>query len=140
MSLYWPILLIVISNVFYHICAKSTPEGINPLASLTITYIVGAIASIILYFVTNHNGNLLHEYTHLNWTPFVLGISIVGLEFGNIYMYKVGWNVNTGYIVQSAIFAVALLIIGFLLYNEAITWTKIVGIVICMVGLYFIKK
>lgn len=140
MNLYWPILLIVLSNVFYHICAKSTPSTIDPMASLTITYLTGAVFSGILYFVLNRGGNLLQQYTNLNWTPFVLGIAIVGLELGNIYMYRVGWNINTGYIVQSAILAIALLLVGFLLYKEMITWSKIVGVAICMVGLYFVTK
>jgi drug/metabolite transporter (DMT)-like permease len=140
MSIYWPIVLIVLSNTFYHICAKSMPNTINPMASLTITYLTGAVMSGILYFVLNPGENLLQQYTHLNWTPFVLGISIVGLELGNIFMYKMGWNINTGYIVQSVILAVVLLFVGFLFYKEMITWTKVVGIAICMVGLYFITK
>lgn len=48
---FWPIGLVVLSNVFYQICAKSTPSAMNPFASLTITYLVGAITSLILYFV-----------------------------------------------------------------------------------------
>lgn len=35
-SYIWSIVLIILSNVVYQICAKSVPEGINPLASLTI--------------------------------------------------------------------------------------------------------
>ena len=140
MSLYWPIAVVVLSNIMYHISAKSMPDTLNPMASLTITYLIGAVSSGILYYAVNRGGNLLAEYTHLNWTPILLGISIVGLELGNIYMYKAGWNINTGYIVQSSIFAVALLVVGFLLYKEAISWTKLVGIAICMVGLYFINK
>ena len=38
----WPLGLVVLSNVLYQICAKSVPEGMNPLASLTITYLIGA--------------------------------------------------------------------------------------------------
>lgn len=140
MSLYWPIALIVISNVTYHTCAKSTPEAINPFAALTVTYVVAAISSIICYFSFNSGGNLAGEYSHLNWTPFILGLAIVGLEAGSIYMYKAGWNINTGYLLQSVIVSMALLIIGFLVYKEAITWTKATGILICMVGIYFINK
>jgi drug/metabolite transporter (DMT)-like permease len=93
-----------------------------------------------LYYALNRGGNLLQEYTHINWMPFGLGFAIVGLELGNIYMYKVGWNINTGYMLQSAIIAVALLIVGFLVFKEVITWSKLVGIAICIVGLYFINR
>lgn len=140
MNLYWPIFLIVGANVFYHICAKSMPDAIDPLASLVVTYTVSAVISLILYFALNRDGSLIQEYSHLNWTSFVFGIALVGLEVGCIYMYKVGWSVNTGYIVQSAILAIALLIVGFVAYHEAIIWNKAVGVAICMVGLYFINK
>ena len=40
----WPLLLAVISSVLYQICAKSVPEGMHPLASLTATCLVGAAA------------------------------------------------------------------------------------------------
>ena len=32
MNLYWPIALVVVSNIIYHICAKSSPESIDPFA------------------------------------------------------------------------------------------------------------
>ena len=87
-SYIWPIGLVILSNIIYQICAKSTPRDIDPFASLTVTYTVGAIASVILYYATNKGGHLLREYSRLNWSPFVLGIVIVGLEVGFIYAYK----------------------------------------------------
>jgi len=140
MNMVWPIALIVISNVFYNISTKSTPAGINPFASLTITYLVGAAASAIIFFIMQKNGNLLREYQHLNWSALVLGIAIVGLEVGSIYMYKAGWNISTGQLVYGAILAIALILVGSLFYHEAITRTKVLGILICMIGLYFINK
>ncbi|MCR5590844.1 MAG: EamA family transporter [Lachnospiraceae bacterium] len=135
----WPIALVIISNVVYQICAKSVPKEMNPFASLTVTYIVGAIASAILYFALEKNGNIVKEYGKLNWAPFVLGIVIVGLETGWIYAYKAGWQVSTGFIVQSAVLAVMLLAVGYFLYHEAFTWSKAVGVVICLIGLVFIN-
>ena len=138
-SYVWPICLVVLSNVAYQICAKSVPGNMNPLASLTVTYLVGAAASGILYFVLNRNGNLLREYGKMNWAPIVLGIVIVGLEVGWIYAYKAGWQVSKGAIVQSAFLSVALIFVGYLLYQEALTWNKLVGIGVCLVGLVFIN-
>ena len=136
---FWPIGLVILSNIIYQICAKSVPDSMNPLASLTITYLVGAAISGILYFILNKNANLIREYSKVNWAPFILGAVIVGLEVGWIYAYKAGWQISTGFIVQSAVLAVALLVVGFLLYNETMTWNKIVGVVICLVGLFFIN-
>lgn len=140
MNYIWPIALVVLANTVYQVCAKSVPDTMNPLASLTITYAVGAVFSLALYLLLNRGGNLLREYSRVNWAPFVLGIAIVGLEVGFIYAYKAGWTVSTASIVQSAFLAVALIVVGFLLYREAITWNKVVGIVICLIGLVFINK
>ena len=135
----WPIALVVLSNVVYQICAKSVPEGINPFASLTVTYLVGAAASAILFFALGSGGNLLKEYGKLNWAPVVLGIVIVGLEAGWIYAYKAGWQISTGFIVQSSFLAAVLLLVGYFLYREALTWNKLVGVAICLIGLVFIN-
>jgi len=70
----------------------------------------------------------------------VLGFAIVGLEVGSMYMYKVGWNMNTGYLMHSGIFAITLLFLGYFLYKEQITPTKIAGLLLCLLGLFLIKK
>lgn len=79
------------------------------------------------------------EYQKLNWAPIVLGVVIVGLEVGWIYAYKAGWQVSTGFIVQSAFLSTALIFVGYLLYHEALTWNKLAGIGICLVGLVLIN-
>ncbi len=138
-SYIWPIALVVLSNVIYQICAKSVPKGMDPMASLTITYTVAAVASGVLFFVLNKEPNLLREYGKTNWVPFLFGLVLVGLETGFIFAYKAGWPVSTAAIVQSAFLAVVLLVVGTLLYHEALTWNKVVGVVICLVGLAFLN-
>ena len=64
---------------------------------------------------------------------------IVGLEAGWIYAYKAGWQVSTGFIVQSAFLAVVLIFVGYLLYHEVLSWNKIAGVAICLVGLIVIN-
>ena len=88
MSIYIPIALAVISDVVYQIASKSTPAGLNPFASLTITYLIGAALSTAVFFITSHGGNIINEWSRVNWTAFVLGLAIVGLEGGSIFMYK----------------------------------------------------
>lgn len=136
----WPVLLIVASNTLYQICAKGVPAEIHPLASVSVTYVVGAVLSIALYFMLGKSPNLAHEYTHVNWAPLVLGIAIVGLELGNIYSYKAGWTISTLSIVQGGILAVVLVFVGALVYHEQITVTKLLGIACSLMGLYLINR
>ena len=139
-SMIWPMALVVLSNIIYQVCAKSVPKEMNTMATMTITYLVGAVCSAVVFFLTNKDSSLLQEFKKLNFAPFLLGISIVGLEVGFIYAYKNGWAVSTASIVQSAFLSVALIFVGALLYHEMITANKLIGIVICLVGLYFINR
>ena len=140
MSLYWPIVLAVCADIVYQISAKSTPETLNPFASLTITYLIGAAISHVIFYITSAGGNFIAELKQINWTAFALGLAIVGLEAGSIYMYKVGWNMNTGYLVKSIILALALIVVGYILYKEQVSGTKIAGIAVCLLGLFLINK
>lgn len=139
MNYIWPLCLVVLSNVMYQICAKSVPDKMNPLASLTVTYTVGALVSLVLYFSLGRNFDLIGEYKKLNWAPFVLGLSVVGLEVGFIYCYKVGWSISILQIVQGAILAMILIVVGYFAYKESLSWNKIAGIVVCMAGLGLIN-
>ena len=140
MSIYWPIFLVVGSNVFYHICAKLTPKGVHPLMAVIVTYLTGTVIASLLYMYMTKGTDIMKDISGINWTSFLFGAAIVGLEVGNIYMYKLGWNMNTGYLLHSAIFAIALLVIGRLLFNEQITFLKAFGTLICLTGIYFINK
>jgi len=135
----WPVALVVFSNTVYQIAAKQMPEKIDPLASLTVTYLVGAAASLLFYFMINRNADLMREYGELNWAPFALGIAVVGLEVGMIYAYKAGWAVSMLSVTQSTILAIVLIFVGALAFGETITWNKILGVFVCMGGLALIN-
>ena len=136
----WPIALVVLSNTVYQICSKSVPADLNPFASLTVTYLVGAMASAALYHLFTRGGNLVKEYAHLNWAPLVLGLVVVGLEVGFIFAYRAGWEVSAASVVQSGFLAISLLVVGALLFHEPLTPNKVVGIALCIVGLIFINR
>ena len=136
----WPLALVVAAEVLYQICAKSLPAELNPFASITVTYLIAAVVSAVIFFVTTKGGNIFHEYSKLNWAPFLLGIVVPCLEIGSIYAYKHGWLVNTFFVVHSAFASILLLLAGYMLYAEGISRNKIIGIAICIIGLVFINR
>ena len=139
LSYIWPIALVILSNTLYQVCSKSVPREMNPLASLTVTYLISAVVSGVLYYALNRNANLLREIKLTNWASIVLGIVIIGLEVGFIYAYRAGWQISKAQIVSSAMLAVVLILVGYLLYHEALTWNKILGIIVCLAGLVLIN-
>lgn len=135
----WPIVLVILSNVMYQLCARRMPNSVDPFAALTVTYLVGAGASLLLYLLLHKGGNIFEEFSQINWVPFIFGLVIVGIEVGWIFVYRAGWQISTAPIVQSAIVAVILIILGFLLFKESMTWNKILGVAVCILGLFFLN-
>lgn len=138
-NMIWPLVLIVVSNCFYNICAKSTPENVNTFGALTITYFIGAVLSSILFVSSAGPAGVITEIRKVNWTSFVLGLSIVGLEAGYVFLYRAGWKVSSGALTANICLAIALIIIGFLLYKETISLRQVAGIVVCVTGLFLIN-
>ena len=137
--LLWPIALVVLANIFYNIITKSTPSDSNAMLSLTVTYLVAALCTFALYLTGTHQG-LAADMTKLNWTSFALGISIVGLEFGYIHVYRAGWNVNTAPLVANIALACALLFVGYLFFHETLSLRQLIGAVVCVGGLILITN
>lgn len=139
-NMLYPILIVVASNTVYNICAKSTPNDVNSFASLTITYAAAAACSSAMFFITGDQKNLIAEFSKANWTAYVLGAAIVGLEFGYICIYRAGWKISLGNLVASITLACVLIFVGVLLYKETISVKQLIGIVLCIAGMILIAK
>lgn len=139
-NMLWPVLIVVAANTFYNISAKSTPENIDGFASLTLTYLTAAVCSLVLFFVTGRGRSLTAELGKANWATFVLGAAIVGLEFGFICIYRVGWKISTAQLVSSLLLSVVLLAVGILFYKESISLRQCVGLAVCALGLFLLAK
>ena len=137
---YLPLLMVVCSSTIYHICAKSVSPKLNTFASLTVAYLIWAVLTVIIYYATSPTKSLVQEFSHLNWATVVMGLAIVGLEAGNILMYKAGWNISVGSLINNITVSIILLFVGLLLYKEKITPTQIAGIVLCLAGLVLVNR
>ena len=135
-----PIVLVVASNVFYNISTKSMPGQSNPFVGLFVTYLVAAAIAAVLMFVVPIGKGVAQSFKSINWTSFVLGICVVGLEFGYVMAYRAGWNISVGSLVANISLAIILIPVGLLLYRERIGVNQIIGIALCIVGLIFINK
>lgn len=134
------IVLIVISNIMYNVSQKSTPHNVNPFSSLLVTYIFAAVITIILSNFYKTEEGFFQSFKNINWTSLVLGMSIVGLEFGYLLAYRAGWNISLGSLVANIILALMLIPIGIMFYKEGFELHKLVGVVFCIIGLVIINR
>ncbi len=132
------IVIIVISNLVYHISQKSTPEKLNPFLTLFITYIVATIITGLLLIFVKPDKGFSNSLKDVKWTAFALGVAIVGLEVGYLIAYRSGWNISLCSLVSNTTVALLLIPIGFLFYGEHIPPLKMIGIILSITGLVFI--
>ncbi|WP_407312814.1 EamA family transporter [Desulfosporosinus sp. SB140] len=137
---FFPIVLIVASNIVYNVCQKTTPQNVNPFSTLLITYLTAALLTVLAAFFYKTDKGFLESFNKLNWTSVVLGLAIVGLEVGYLLAYRVGWNIGVGSLVANIILAILLIPIGILFFNEGFTLFQIIGVALCIVGLILINK
>ena len=136
----WPVILIVLSNTMYNICAKATPNAVNPFFSLSITYLISAAVNMLLYACSRPEKGIAAQFAAMNWTGLVLGFVLVALEGGYIYAYRAGWNVSVLSIVANITLAVILVFVGVLGYKETLGVKQILGMAACVLGLFLINS
>ena len=135
-NLLWPMLMVVGANTVYNICAKSVPDKLNSFAALTINYLVAAGLSLALFYLTSG----VQEMVKTNWAPVVMGLTVVGLELGYIFIYRAGWKVSVASLVANIALACLLVVVGVLLYKEILTLRQVAGMGLCVAGLLLISR
>ena len=138
-NLIWPILMVILANTFYNISMKSMPSDVNPFGALMITYLVAAIISAVIFVFMVGLSNVGVDITKINWTSIILALAVVGLEVGYVFVYRAGWSVSTASVVANISLACVLLVVGYFLYKEHVSFNEILGIMVCMVGLILIN-
>lgn len=115
------------------------PSDVNPFGALMLTYFVAAIISAIIFLFMVGPSNVVLEISKINWTSVILAIAIVGLEVGYVFVYRAGWSVSTASVVANIGLACVLIVVGYFLYRENVSFNQILGIAVCMLGLILIN-
>lgn len=142
MFYYLSIIIIVISNIFYHFASKMVPEKTNPFFFVMVSYIVGFTFALIAFFISKGDKSFMASISEqsrmINWTPVLLGIAVIGLEIGNVLMYRAGWNISKGSLYCNILLALALVVIGVFFYKDEFTVRNVAGLLSCVLGLYLL--
>jgi drug/metabolite transporter (DMT)-like permease len=127
--------LIVMGVLLYHLAQKNIPKHINPLIALAIAYAIGVSICLIILTAGGEIMAGLDVLRKQDWIPIIaLGLSLLPVELGFLYAYRIGGPISTTSITAGPLIAVFLALIGVFWYHEELTLTKIVGIGLCVVG------
>ena len=135
---YIPVLANVVAFKNFHISA----DGF--LASLRESPWVGWDNFKFLFssdqaFLITKNTIFANEKNSINIFNLVIGLIIIGVEGGYMLMYRTGWEVSKASVFANIVLAGLLLILGAVLFKESIDAKKIIGVVLCALGIALLK-
>ena len=135
-STWWPLLLVVASSVGYQVGLKEVSGIGDPMISLMVTYLAASVVSFVIYFFQSlGKESFLRGVLSVNVSAMELGLAIVGIEVGTLFMYRAGWAVNVAFVVANSLIVAALMLTGFLLYKEKLTLRQLIGVGISLAGI-----
>ena len=132
-----PVAMIVIGGVLYHVAQKSTPRGVDPFFSLTISFGLAALGCLVIFLT--RVGSPAGQIQQVNWTAVALALSVVAIESGYLIAYRAGYRINLTSLACNATVAIALLFIGSMLYAERLAPRSLAGAVLCLIGLALLR-
>ncbi len=132
----WPVALVVLSSVGYQVGLKEVAHGVDPMAALLLTYLAASVASFALYFFQAPKGESpWRGLLDVNVPAMGLGVTIVGIEVGSMFMFIAGWAVNTAFLVANSLIVLALMAVGAVLYGEKLKPRQLAGVIVSMAGI-----
>lgn len=134
----FPLVLAVCAAVPYHICLKSMPDKVNPLAALAIAYLVASLSCIIISMIGAQKIDWIQSVKEMKWLGFALGLAILGVELGFLLSYRAGWHVNAASVTFNAMVGIVMIGVGYLFFKEHLTWINFSGILFCLTGIFLI--
>jgi drug/metabolite transporter (DMT)-like permease len=122
-------------TLLYHLAARNMPAQANPAMSLIVVYLIGSLLSAAALLVLLRPPAGTAVLAGLGWPTAALGLAVVLIEFGFLWMYRSGWGVSTGGLAVNIAATVALVAVGLLFFGERLTPANWFGAAICLVGL-----
>ena len=129
--------LMVSCNVVYSLAQKFLPKDINPFMVLVVVYTIAGSISLGLAFSFRvvSLAEVSSTLGKLNWAVLMLGLAIVGIEFGYLMAFRSGWKISAVALVGNVMASLLLLPLGLMLLKEQIKIPNLIGIGLCLIGL-----
>ena len=78
-------------------------------------------------------------FQKLNWVSFALGLAIAGVEIATLLAYRAGWELSLLAVIVNVLASIVLVTIGVIIFKEKLTVVNVLGIFVCIVGLFMLN-
>ncbi|MEL7061656.1 MAG: hypothetical protein AAGN46_16640 [Acidobacteriota bacterium] len=138
-----PLLLAATALVAYHLAQKSVPADAAPVAVIAVAYLAGLATCLVAAPFLLEGATIPEAFASIGraWPICAaIGVAAAGIEFGFLLAYRAGWPVSTASLLVNVAVALVLLAVGLVVYREAVTSGVLVGVALCLSGLWLILK
>ena len=129
------LVVVVLALTSYHLAQRSMPGGVRPAPLFAFVYGAAALVMIAAVTVDGTTGGvraITGSASH--WAPWLLVLSVAGIELGVYAMYRTGWSIGTASVSTQAIVAAILVVVGLFQFGEHLTTTRSAGLAMCVIG------
>ena len=130
----WSMLLIIGSQLAYHLAQKTVAPSANPFAVFTLVYAVATLVCLFTAPVLGRSPSLGDFRQVLTWPVALLALSVVGIEIGYLVAYRNGWSLGITFAVASTTTVVLLAIVGTLFFTESLGARQLLGLSLVLGG------
>jgi|CXWK01.1.fsa_nt_gi drug/metabolite transporter (DMT)-like permease len=134
------LLVVVAALTGYHLAQKAMPDSVRPAPLFAFVYGVAALVMIASVTVDGSGGMRSVTGSASHWAPWLLVLSVAGIELGVYAMYRTGWSISTASVSTQAIVAAILLVVGLVSFGEHVTPTRLAGLAMCVLGAGLVSR
>jgi len=136
------ILIPMLAGTLYHLGQKSLKAVINPFLLFAITYFVGAILMLGLYFYNTQS--LTIKIPNLDgkslFSMFLITAGFMGIELGFLLVYRSGLPISHSSFLSSLGTSTILLLFGIFFFQEVLTIKQWIGLVFAFIAIVLLMK
>lgn len=129
------LLLIIATDVVYQIAYKQVNATINTLSVIFAVYFMAFIGAVVLGFVADKLFKLNTKKTYYkNKTTYFMALSMIFIDLTYLLIYRFGGELSKVFTLTVPLQAIALLMIGILLFKENLTRKNVIGLIVGIMG------
>jgi len=137
---WFPLALVVLSNVAYHFGQKSVPRAAHPVMAAMAMYTVAMLGALVALPLVPPALTRAGAAATLHWSVVLIGLGILGVEIGFLLVYRAGFEISTASLTASVVLALALVPIGVLAFREPWNASRLAGLVLSLAGLWLLNR
>lgn len=134
------LVLVLVSNVVYHVAQKSVPRGVDPLLATAAAYVVALILTVGIWLGRAASAPIGPSLRSMNWSNVAVGLAIVGVEVGFLLIYRAGGDVSKSSALNSTALAIVLAVVGWAFFGERLAAPQWAGLGLCVAGIVLLTR